>query len=157
MAMLQSERLRLLQEASTKVVSRFKCVDSSLQTLIVQAQASQTSAPATVAAVASRSAGPTNVVATGKGTGGEYLGILQVAQGCAICPDVAPVGAEVPAVILSVPTINYDVQPFAQQNISTIYPAPYIAPCTDPGNRFYFPSKPIRGPACNSQHLPYDS
>lgn len=157
MAMLQSERLRLLQEASTKVVSRFKCVDSSLQTLIVQAQASQTSAPATVAGVASRPAGATNVVATGKGTGGEYLGILQVAQGCAICPDVAPAGAEVPAVILSVPTLNYDVQPFAQQNISTIYPAPYIAPCTDPGNRFYFPPKEIRGAACNSQHLPYDS
>lgn len=157
MAMLQSERLRLLQEASTKVVSRFKCVDSSLQTLLVQAQASSQSAPARVAALSSLPAGPTNTVATGKGTGGEYLGILQVAQGCAICPDVASAGAEVPAVILSVPTINYDVQPFAQQNISTIYPEPYVPPCTDPGNRFYFPPKLVRGPTCNSQHLPYDS
>jgi hypothetical protein len=158
MAMLESERLRLLQEAATKVVSRFKCNDSSLQTLIVQAQACSRSAPATVAGVVDRGNGcATNVVATGKGTNGEYLGILQVAQGCAICPDTAPAGPEVPAIVLPTVCPDYTRQPFAQQGISAVDPAPYIAPCTDPGNRVYFPAKQNKGSACNYKHLPYDS
>ncbi len=158
MAMLESERLRLIQEGATKFVSRSKCVDSSLQTLLVQAQASSRSAPATVAAVVDRADCPTNAVITGKGTNGEYLGILQVAQGCAICPDTAPAGpGEVPVIVLPTICPDYSRQPFAQQGISTQDPAPYVAPCTDPGNRFYFPAKQNKGPACNYKHLPYDS
>lgn len=158
MAMLQSERLRLIQESATQVISRSKCVDSSLQTLVVQAQASSRSAPATVPGKVDRADCPTNVVATGKGTNGEYLGILQVAQGCAICPDISPAGpGEVPAIVLPTVCPDYERQPFAQQGISAKDPAPYVAPCTDPGKRDYFPAKQNKGGACNYQHLPYDS
>ena len=157
MAMSQSERLRLIQEQATKYVSRNKCVDSSLLTMQRQAQASRTAAPTTVAAVVSQNGCAANVVIRGKGTNMDYTGILQAAQACAICPDNAPADTGVvPVVVLPTPCVNYDVQPFAQQNISTIYPAPYVAPCTDPGNRQYFPVKPLRGDTCNNQHLPYD-
>lgn len=90
----------------------------------------------------------------------DYSAILQKAQGCAICPDVPPADTGVvPVVTLCTPCINNEVIPFAQQNISTIYPAPYVAPCTDPGNRHYFPEKPVRGdgPSCTHRHLPYDT
>lgn len=156
--MLQSERIRLLQEGATQFISRSKCVDSSLQTLIVQSRASQTSAPSTVPNKVDRADCPTNAVATGKGTGGEYLGILQVAQGCAICPDVAPAGpGEVRWIRLPTVCPDYTRQPFAQQGISAQDPAPYIAPCTDPGKRDYLQPPLKRGESCNYRHLPYDS
>lgn len=159
MAMSQSERIRLIEEAARKTVSRNKCVDSSFLTLINQAKACSGSAvPVRVAAVVNRDDCPTNVVIRGKGTNGEYFGHILQAQNCAICPDTGVVdGGVVPTVQLPTPCPNFAVQPFAQQNISTIYPAPYVAPCKDPGNRTYFPTVPKRGDNCNLEHLPYDS
>lgn len=156
--MTQSERIRQIQESATQFVSRSKCVDSSLRTLIVQSQASSSAAPSRVATVVDRADCPTNVVVTGKGTNGEYLGILQVAQGCAICPDAAPAGpGEVRWIRLPTTCPDYERQPFAQQGISTQDPAPYVAPCTDPGKRDYFMTPLKRGVGCNYAHLPYPS
>lgn len=90
----------------------------------------------------------------------EYTAILQKAQGCAICPSTPPTDTGVaPVIALPVPCINDALPPFAQQAIATGYPAPYVPPCTDPGNRHYFPEKPVRGDGanCDYQHLPYDS
>ncbi len=158
MAMLQSERLRLLEESTKRVISRNKCVDSSLQTLIAQSRASSSSAPTIVSAVMNQNGCAANVVISGKGTNGEYLGILQEAQNCAVCKGAADNASGVyPIQTVAVPAVNFAVQPFAQQNISTIYPAPYVAPCTDPGNRVYFPTPQNKGDSCNYRHLPYDS
>ena len=149
--MSDQERLRYIQEQSNKFVSRNKCVDASLQTLITQASAgSQRSgntllSPATVPAVVNRAGCATNVVITGGGTGGEYFGILQIAQGNAIGPAVAPTdtGAN-PVITLPVPCINMNAPPFTQQNLSTMY----VAPCTNPGKRDYFPPRIYDGPGC---------
>lgn len=158
MAMTQSERIRLIQESANQFVSRSKCVDSSLRTLIVQAQASSSSAPARVAAVVDRANCATNVTITGKGVGGEYLGILQVAQGCAVCPEVAPAGpGEVRWIRQSTLCPDFERQPFAQQGISELDPAPYVVPCVDPGKRDYFMTPLKRGVGCNYAHLPYPS
>jgi len=150
--MTDQERIRHIQEQARQVVSRNKCVDSSVQTLIVQAQASSqrsgrtTLAPATVPGVVTGSTPDrgTNVTVTGVGSGGEYFGILQVAQGNAIGPRVANAGAEVPIITLPVPCINMQAPPFTQQNLSTIY----TAPCTNPGKRDYFPAPIYDGPGC---------
>ncbi len=159
--MSQSERIRHIQEQANRVVSRNRCVDSSLLTMQRQAQASRTNiAPVTVQNKIVENGCCRTVTIRGKGMQMEYGGILQAAQGCAICPDVRPTDTgSSPVIILPTPCINETVIPFAQQNISTIYPAPYIPPCTDPGNRQYFPEKPVRGdgPNCDYQHLPYDS
>jgi hypothetical protein len=158
MAMSQSERIRLIEESARKIVSRNKTVDSSLRTLLVQAQASQIATPQRVAGVVDRNDCPTNVTISGKGTNGEYLGLLQVAQGCAICPTVKPTDTGlVPTITIPTPCLNFTTIPFAQQNISTIYPAPYVAPCSDPGIQGYFPPKERKGENCNAKHLPYDS
>lgn len=87
----------------------------------------------------------TNVTITGVGTGGEYINILQIAQGNAIGPKVLPAdtGAR-PVITLPVPVINMQAPPFTQQNLSTMY----VAPCTDPGKRDYFPRPIYDGPGC---------
>ncbi len=161
MAMSQSERIRLLQEAVPRTVSRNKCVDSSFLTMINQAKAASGSAvPVRVAAVIDRNDCATNVTIAGKGMNGEYFGQILAAQHCAVCPDNRPPDGGVQPTI-TIPTVcpNFSVQPWAQQNISTIYPAPYVAPCTDPGNRVYFPNEPLRGDSsnCTLPHLPYPS
>jgi hypothetical protein len=160
--MSQSERIRHIQEQANRVVSRNRCVDSSLLTLQRQAQASKAGPSVPVVGTTTVVEGGCcrTVTVKGKGTQMDYTGILQKSQGCAVCPDVAPADTGVvPVVLLSVPCINNSVIPFAQQNISTIYPPPYVPPCTDPGNQQYFPVKPVRGsgPNCSHAHLPYDS
>ncbi len=158
--MSQSERIRLIEEQARKVVSRNRCVDSSLQTMKVQAQASKVLAQTTIATSVGVDGCNRTLVNRGKGANMEYGAILQSQQACAVCPTTAPADTgATPVVILPTPCVNYTTVPFAQQNISTIYPAPYVAPCTDPGNRVYFPVKPVRGddPNCKYEHLPYDS
>ena len=84
----------------------------------------------------------------GKGTNGEYIGVLQAAQAAAFN---APCSTNKPAdtgvisqITLPVPCINYNAPPFTQQNLSTMY----VAPCTDPGKRDYFPPFVSNGPGC---------
>jgi len=160
MAMSQSERIRHIQEQANSVISRNRCVDSSLLTLQRQAQASKMAAPITLEKKVIEDGCCRTMAVRGKGTNMDYTAILQRAQACAICPDVPVADTGVsPVIILPTPCINNTVIPFAQQNISTIYPPPYVPPCTDPGNRQYFPVKPVRGdgPNCKYQHLPYDT
>ena len=156
MCMSDQERIRYVQEQAKKVVSRNKCVDSSLQTIIVQSYASSARsgntslAPPSVAAVVDRGDCPTNAVVRGVGTGGEYFGILQVAQGNAIGPAVAPADTgATPIITLPVPCINMQAPPFTQQNLSTMY----VAPCTDPGKKDYFPAKIYDGPGCTYNRI----
>lgn len=141
--MTQSERIRLIQEQANKYVSRNKCVDASLQTMIVQAKASATSAPKTVAG----KSGWCDVVATGKGTNGEYINVLQAAQANALgapCSNTPGDTGVSPQIVLPVPCINYNAPPWTQQNMSSFY----TAPCTNPGKRDYFPTIPSNGPGC---------
>jgi hypothetical protein len=130
--MSQSERLALIQQQATKYVSRSKCVDSSLQTMRVQSQASKTATPGSVATFCG--------VARGKGTNGEYIGILQKAQGCAVCSD-EPQGP--PGIALAAPCLNQLAPPFTQQDLAN----PYITPCT-PGNASYPQSKVFDPTGC---------
>jgi hypothetical protein len=130
--MSQSERLALIQKQATKYVARNKCVDSSVQTMRVQSLASATPTPGSVPLACG--------VARGKGANGEYIGILQKAQGCAICAD-EPQGPR--SVILDTPCINQQAPPFTQQNMSQIY----VPPCT-PGNASYPWSKVFDPTGC---------
>jgi hypothetical protein len=147
--MTQSERIRLIQEQANKYVSRNKCVDASLQTMIVQAKASATSAPKTVAGKSGWGTGDNSfsVVATGKGTNGEYINVLQAAQANALgapCSNTPGDTGVSPQIVLPVPCINYNAPPWTQQNMSSFY----TAPCTNPGKRDYFPTIPSNGPGC---------
>ena len=163
--MTDQERIRHIQEQARSVVSRNRCQDASLQTLINQSRAcSQKSGagltPVTVSGVKDYNGQgtealntslntngggyPMNVVTRGVGTGGEYFGILQVAQGNAIGPATAPADTSVvPNITLPVPCINMQAPPFTQQNLSTMY----VAPCTDPGKKDYF-FQVYDGPGC---------
>ena len=149
--MSDQERIRYIQEQANKFVSRNKCVDASLQTLKVQATAgSQRSgntllSPATVPAVMNNAGCANNVTITGVGTGGEYFGILQIAQGNAIQPRIPNEDTGVaPVITLPVPCINMQAPPFTQQNLSSFY----VTPCTDPGKIDYFPPPIYDGPGC---------
>jgi hypothetical protein len=161
MAMSQSERIRYVQEQATKYISRNKCVDSSLLTMTRQAQASKTRLPQAVAGVADGTEGsttnsscPTRVTFRGKGTNMDYTAVLQSQQACAVCPDNAPADTGViPAITLPTVCINDSVIPFAQRNISTIYPAPYVEPCSVPGFFKYFPPKIYDGPGCTYNRI----
>ena len=150
--MSQSERLRLIQEQSIKYVARNKCVDASLQTYIVQAKASSRPTPSIISAVQNQNGCAANVSITGKGANMEYLGILQAAQASALgapCSNV-PSDTSVNAVIvLPTPCINQLAPPFTQQNLSTMY----VAPCTDPGKRDYFPPYVSNGPGCTTNKI----
>ena len=154
--MTDQERIRHIQEQANKFVSRNKCVDASLQTLIVQATTgSQRSgntllSAATVSAVMNNAGCANNVTITGVGTGGEYFGILQIAQGNAIQPTI-PNGdtGVIPAIVLPVPCIDMQAPPFTQQNLSAMY----VAPCTDPGKRDYFPAPIYDGPGCTYNRI----
>ena len=150
MVMTQSERLRYIQEQATKYVSRNKCVDSSLMTLVKQSQASATAAPQTVAAVVSEGNCAANRTMRGKGTNGEYVGILQAAQASAICAcsGVADTGV-VPAIVLPVPCINQNAPPFTEQNLTSFY----TPPCTNPGKIDYFPPPIYDGPGCTYNRI----
>ena len=145
MVLSQSELLRYKQEQATKYISRNKCVDASLLTMVNQAKASATYTPQRVAQTSSCTG-----VATGKGTNGEYINILQAAQAAAVkapCSTNLPADTGVvPQIILPVPCINYNLPPFTQQNLSTMY----VAPCVDPGKRDYFPTIPSNGPGCTT-------
>ena len=152
--MTYAQRTRLIEEQTKKFVSRNKCVDASLQTFITQARASSRPTPQAVAAVQNRDGCAANVMIAGKGTNGEYLGLLMAAQNCAICPDTPNLDPVVyPVATLPTPCNNMLAPPFTQQNLSTMY----VAPCTDPGIRGYFPTKANKGDTCNAKHLPYDS
>jgi hypothetical protein len=78
MAMSQSELLRLKQEQAIRFISRNKCVDASLMTVINQAKASSVPTPGRVSITSTRDACSGQGTATGKGANGEYIGILQV-------------------------------------------------------------------------------
>ena len=151
MIMTDQERIRYIQEASNKFVSRNKCVDASLMTMINQAKASSVATPSSrpissvAPSVTAGSSCATNIYISGVGSGNEYFGILQAAQGCAICPDTPPADTGVsPQIVLPTPCINMSAPPFTQQNLSTIY----TEPCTNPGKRDYFPPKIYDGPGC---------
>ena len=149
-AMSESERIRHIQEQANKFVSRRKCVDSSLMTMMAQAKASSTSKPSTVPLVVNRGGCATNAVTTGVGTQMDYTAILQKAQGCAICPDFPTPNTNISSIItLAVPCINNLAPPFTQRNLSTMYnPA-----CTDPGKRDYFPAPIFDGPNCQFNRI----
>ena len=143
--MTQSERIRLIQEQANKYVSRSKCVDSSLQTIIVQAKASATYTPQKVANTSSMLG-----TVTGKGTNGEFINVLQAAQANAIGAPCSNTPAETPAVItLPTPCINYNAPPWTQQNMSTMY----VAPCAIPGKLDYFPPQLSNGPGCTTTKI----
>ena len=141
MVLSQSERLRLIAEQARGVVSRNKTVDSSLITFKNQMRASKTSTPLTVPTTLNTSGCGAFTVATGVGTQMTQEGLLQKAAGCAICSDDDSVVNNV--IILPTPCINFLAPPFTQQNLSTMY----VAPCTNPGVRVYFP--PVR-PSCST-------
>lgn len=154
--MTDQERIRHIQEQANRFVSRNKCNDASLQTLINQSKATSARSgntlltEATVSAVVSDGGCARNVTVRGVGTGGEYFGILQIAQGNAIGPAVAPADTGVvPMITLPVPCINMQAPPFTQQNLSTMY----VAPCTDPGKRDYFPPPIYDGPGCTYNRI----
>jgi len=154
--MTDQERIRHIQEQANRFVSRNKCNDASLQTLINQSKATSARSgntllsEATVSAVVSSGGCARNVTVTGVGTGGEYFGILQIAQGNAIGPAVAPADTGVvPMITLPVPCINMQAPPFTQQNLSTMY----VAPCRDPGKRDYFPPPIYDGPGCTYNRI----
>ena len=153
MAMSQSERLRLVQEQATRYVSRNKCVDASLLTMVNQAKASSVPTPGRVAITSTRDACSGQATAAGKGANGEYIGILQAAQAAAFkapCSTNKPedTGA-IPVITLPVPCINYNAPPFTQQNLSTMY----VEPCTNPGKRDYFPPRVPNGPCCTTTKI----
>jgi hypothetical protein len=153
MAMSQSERLRLVQEQATRYVSRNKCVDASLLTMVNQAKASSVPTPGRVAITSTRDACSGQATAAGKGANGEYIGILQAAQAAAFkapCSTNKPedTGA-IPVITLPVPCINYNAPPFTQQNLSTMY----VEPCTNPGKRDYFPPRVPNGPGCTTTKI----
>ena len=154
----QSERIRHLEEQAKRYVSRSKCVDSSLRTLVVQSKASKTSAPASVAlscgvpAASYAAVVPVAIpgapyesparcgVATGKGTNSEYVGILQAKQGCAVCSTDSQGGT----ITLPVPCVDMNAPPFTQQRMD----APYIPPCKASTSEVFFPPKIYDGPGC---------
>ena len=140
--MSESERIRLIQEQANKYIARNKCVDSSLLTMKRQAQASSVAAPATVAAVVSQNGCAANATVTGKGTNMDYSAIMQKAASCAVCSDTNT--SVTPYITLVTPCINNYAPPFTQQNLSTMY----VTPCTDPGNRVYFPPAIYDGSNC---------
>lgn len=150
--MTQSERLRLIQEQATKYVSRNKCVDASLQTFIVQAKASSTPTPRIISSVQSQNGCAANVTISGKGANGEYLGILQAAQASAVgapCSNTPTDTAVSRVITLATPCINQLAPPFTQQNLSTMYVAPY----TDPGKHDYFYQYVSNGPGCTTNKI----
>jgi hypothetical protein len=150
MMMSDQERIRYIQEQANKYVSRNKCVDASLMTIINQAKASSVADPTTVSAVTNGGGCAKNVVITGGGAGGEYFGILQKAQNSAICAcsGITDTGVS-PVITLPVPCVNMNAPPFTQQNLS----APYTVPCTNPGKRDYFPPKIYDGPGCTYNRI----
>ena len=143
--MSASELLRYKQEQATKYISRNKCNDSSVQTMITQAKASGRSSASIVTNTSSCS-----LYVSGKGTNGEYIGILQAAQAAAFnapCSTNKPEDTGVtPRITLPVPCINYNAPPFTQQNLSTMY----VAPCKVPGKLDYFPPFVSNGPGCTT-------
>lgn len=159
--MTDQERIRHIQEASKKFVSRNKCVDASLQTMINQAKASTVAVPvesimsvrakavlqSTTPGVLTSGCTNTNVYITGVGTGNDYSGILQKAQASAICAcsGIADTGV-VPQIVLPVPCIDMTKPPFAQKDTTTAF---YTEPCVNPGKRDYFPPKIYNGPGCS--------
>ncbi len=148
--MTDQERIRHIQEAATKFVSRNKCVDASLMIMMAQARASSVSQPTTVSAVVNQGGCGTNAVVTGNGAGGEYFGILQKAQSSAICAcsGIEDTGVT-PQIVLPVPCIDMTKPPFAQQDTANFYKEP----CADPGKRDYFPPKIYDGPGCTYNRI----
>jgi len=145
--MTQSERIRLIQEQANKFVSRNKCNDSSLQTLIVQAKASATYTPQRV-----KGNNGCTVVATGKGTNGEFTNILQAAQANAMgapCSNIPGDTGVTRVVTVPTPCINYNAPPWTQQNMSSFY----TAPCAIPGKNDYFPPRVPNGPGCTTTKI----
>jgi len=152
--MTQSERIRLIQEQANKYVSRNKCNDSSLQTLIVQSRASATAAPQKVQANSGWGQGTSSfsVVVTGKGTNGEYINILQAAQANAIgapCSNIPADTGVTPVITRPTPCINYNAPPWTQQNMSSFY----VAPCAIPGKNDFFPPVVSNGPGCTTTKI----
>ena len=150
--MSQSELIRHIEAQANKYVSRNKCVDASLMTQIVQAKASSVAAPKIVLGVQNQGGCAANVVISGKGTNGEYINILQSAEAAAIgapCSNNPRDTGVVTHIVLPTPCINYAAPPFTQQNLSTMY----VAPCTDPGKRDYFPVIPSNGPGCTTTKI----
>jgi hypothetical protein len=143
----ESERLRLLTQGQVRYIARGKVRDSSELTYIRQAQASKTPTPVRVSTVVDQANCPTNATVTGKGANMEYLGILQKAQGCAVCAD-PPVGANL-GIYLSTGCVNQLAPPFTQQNLSTMY----VTPCKDPGFKVYFPAPIYDGSNCTFNRI----
>ena len=160
MMMTDQERIRYIQEAATKFVSRNKCVDASLRTMVVQARASTVAQPVeSIQAVGSKpvlqsttpgvlTSGCTtpNIYITGVGTGNDYSGILQKAQSSALCAcsGFGDTGVT-PQIVLPTPCIDMTKPPFAQKNTTAPF---YTEPCVNPGKRDYFPAKLYSGPGC---------
>ena len=124
---------------STKFISRNKVRDQSEQVLKIQAQANTT----VLAAFATGSV-------VGAGTQGEYLGILQKAQSCAICSDPDPVANR--SVTLACAVSSHTEPPWAQQASA----APYIPAC-QPGKVDYFPPKLSVTCSTNQIRYPFPS
>jgi hypothetical protein len=148
--MNESERIRLVQEANTKYISRNKCVDSSLLTMVRQAQASKAVQPTRVAAKVCEAECGSNATIQGKGTNMEYLNILQSEQACAVCPTNPPSDTGViQHVVLPTVCVNNLAVPFTQQNLSTMY----VAPCAVPGFNKYFPTPLTDGSNCSINRI----
>ena len=162
----QSERLRHIQKQAIRYISKSKCVDASLRTMVVQATASKMSAPSSVALNGNPAAAYTAIapvaipgpsisrascgVATGKGTNGEYLAILQAKQGGAICGSGSVnMGSEGGVITLPVPCIDMNAPPFTQQNMSD----PYKSTCGPLTSEVYFPPKIFDGPGCTYSRI----
>jgi len=143
----ESERLRLLTEGRVRYIARGKVRDSSELTYIAQAKASKTAGIQTIPTVVNQANCATNATVTGKGTNMEYIGILQKAQGCAICAD--PDVATNLGMYLSTGCVNQQAPPFTQQNLSTMY----VTPCKDPGFKVYFPAPIYDGPNCTFNRI----
>ena len=139
--MSSSERLVLIQKQAKQYVSRAKCRDSSEYTMMLQGRAAkgQVSRPK-VANVqdlgdAGGACSATHVVATGKGTNMEQLGLTLGRQGCAICSD-PDVGTKL-GIALPTPCVNMSKPPFAQHDITVPF---YTPPCVASSKEVFFPS-----------------
>jgi len=171
--MSHSERLARIMNENQNYISRSKVRDSSELTSIRQAKASSVKIPQTVQTVGLKvdAYGVTTSLSTvvtvkGSGTNMEYGGILQAAQGCAVCADSVTPGFY----ISSFTTYDRTKPPFAQKDLATAEnavckvrdPVEYFPPFLQRGNTNIYREQGVYNTGntqttITHQHLPYPS
>lgn len=148
MALSQQEYLSRFMFEQPKLIARNKVRSQGEQIQIVQARASTYASPSIVGAYMNQNGISTVVFNAPRGNGveGTYLGILQKAQGCAICADPDPVAnafQQLPSICT-----DHSLPPWSQNLAAST--------CT-PGFRQYFPAKLSVTCSTNQIRYPYPS